>query len=116
MSGIHGPTDGAFEGIVGGAVATAGGLAIAQRLMPNGPRLSGNVAPALLLGAAGGLVAVGVSNVLGGSLPSDAASVAGAAALGGMMMSGSGRSGAARGAALMGVAALGGVALARLTD
>jgi hypothetical protein len=116
MSGIEGPTSGAFAGIVGGAAATAGGLAIAQRVMTNGPTLRGNVVPALLIGGMVGMSAACMSNIFGDSLMSDTATVGGFAAAGGVMMMGRGSLGAARGAAIMGVAALGGVALARLTD
>jgi hypothetical protein len=116
MSGIEGPTHGALGGIVGGAAATFGGLAIAERVMRNGPHLSGNIAPALMLGAVGGLVGVGLSNIMGDSLLTDAAAVGGVAALGGAMMMGGGRASVARGAAIMGIAALGGVALARVLD
>lgn len=116
MSGIQSPTDHVFVGALGGMVATAGTLAVAQRVVRNGPVLSGNVGAALLLGGMGGLTAVGLSNILGGSAWADAAAVGGLAAAGGAMMMGHGSGAAGRGAAIMGAAALGGIVLKHFAD
>ena len=114
MSELTGPNP--LMAMVGGAAATFGGMAVAERVMTNGPRLTGNIGTALALGAMGGLVGSSVSNMLGGTLLTDALTVGGMAGTGALLMSSRGRAGAATGAAIMGVAALGGIAFGRIAN
>ena len=79
--------------IAGGALVTVGGLGLAKEVLRVGPGVSGNLAPALLVGAAGGLAGHVLSSALGDNLLSDIAVTAGMAGMGALIMSSGGRAG-----------------------